>query len=54
MNKIKPNLVLIGGGGHCVSVIDIIENENRFNIIGILDSNIIENNVLGYKNHGRR
>ena len=33
MNKIKPNLVLIGGGGHCVSVIDIIENENRFNII---------------------
>ena len=49
MNKIKPNLVLIGGGGHCVSVIDIIENENEFNITGILDSNIIENNILGYK-----
>ena len=49
MNKIKPNLLLIGGWGNCFSVIDIIENENKFNIIGILDSNIIENNVLGYK-----
>ncbi len=49
MSETKPNLVLIGGGGHCVSVIDIIENENKFNILGILDSNIIENNILGYK-----
>lgn len=49
MSEIKPNLVLIGGGGHCVSVIDIIENGNKFNILGILDSDIIENNILGYK-----
>tara|TARA_B100001059_G_C17770721_1_gene548270 strand:+ start:690 stop:1277 length:588 start_codon:yes stop_codon:yes gene_type:complete len=49
MSKTKPNLVLIGGGGHCVSVIDIIENGNKFNILGILDTNIKENNVLGYK-----
>lgn len=49
MSEIKPNLVLIGGGGHCVSVIDIIENGNEFNILGILDSNITENNILGYK-----
>ena len=49
MSEIKPNLVLIGGGGHCISVIDIIENGNEFNILGILDSNIIENNILGYK-----
>ena len=49
MSEIKPNLVLIGGGGHCVSVIDVIENDNKFNILGILDSNIKENNVLGYK-----
>ena len=40
MSEIKPNLVLIGGGGHCISVIDIIENGNEFNILGILDSNI--------------
>ena len=48
MGKVKPDLVLIGGGGHCVSVIDVIENENKFNILGILDSNINEDNVLGY------
>ena len=49
MSKIKPNLVLIGGGGHCVSVIDMIENGNEYKILGILDSNIKENNILGYK-----
>ncbi len=45
----KQNLILIGGGGHCVSVIDVIEAENKFEIIGILDTgkNIGEK-VLGY------
>ena len=33
MSKIKPNIVLIGGGGHCISVIDVIENGNKFNIL---------------------
>jgi len=49
MVELKKNIVLIGGGGHCISAIDIIENENKFNILGILDSNIKENNILGYK-----
>ncbi|MDA7813055.1 NeuD/PglB/VioB family sugar acetyltransferase [Flavobacteriaceae bacterium] len=49
MVEIKKNIVLVGGGGHCISVIDIIENGNEFNILGILDSNIRENNILGYK-----
>nr|AOE12292.1 acetyltransferase [uncultured bacterium] len=49
MIKIKPNLVLIGGGGHCLSVIDVIENGNEFNILGILDSNIKENDLLGHR-----
>lgn len=31
------DLILIGGGGHCKSCIDVIEQENKFNIIGILD-----------------
>jgi sugar O-acyltransferase (sialic acid O-acetyltransferase NeuD family) len=31
------NLILIGGGGHCKSVIDVAENAG-FNIIGILDT----------------
>jgi sugar O-acyltransferase (sialic acid O-acetyltransferase NeuD family) len=32
------NLVLIGGGGHCKSCIDVIEAQNEYKITGILDS----------------
>ena len=49
MQKSKKNIILVGGGGHCISVIDIIENLGEYNILGVLDSNIRENNVLGYK-----
>jgi sugar O-acyltransferase (sialic acid O-acetyltransferase NeuD family) len=49
MLELKKNIVLIGGGGHCISVIDIIENGTDFNILGVLDSNVRENNILGYK-----
>lgn len=35
MNK-KP-IILIGGGGHCISCIDIIELEGKYKIVGILD-----------------
>ena len=45
----RKGLVLIGGGGHCVSAIDIIENGDEFEIIGILDSNKKENNILGHR-----
>ena len=30
-------LILLGGGGHCKSCIDVIEQENKYKIIGILD-----------------
>jgi len=30
-------IILIGGGGHCRSVIDVIEAENKFQIAGIID-----------------
>lgn len=30
-------ILLIGGGGHCKSVIDVIEQEGRFNIAGIIE-----------------
>lgn len=33
----KPRIILIGGGGHCKSCIDVIEAEGRFEIAGILD-----------------
>jgi sugar O-acyltransferase (sialic acid O-acetyltransferase NeuD family) len=45
----KKRLILLGGGGHCISCIDVIESESRHIIAGILD--IKENvgkNVLGY------
>ncbi|MDD2384945.1 MAG: NeuD/PglB/VioB family sugar acetyltransferase [Sulfurospirillaceae bacterium] len=46
----KEKIVLVGGGGHCRSVIDVIEQENRYDIIGIVDKKeFIGNDVLGYK-----
>lgn len=33
----KQPIILIGGGGHCKSCIDVIEQERRFAIIGIVD-----------------
>jgi sugar O-acyltransferase (sialic acid O-acetyltransferase NeuD family) len=46
----KKDILLIGGGGHCKSVIDVIEQENRFKIAGIIDKQeSIGDEVLGYK-----
>lgn len=44
----KPGLILIGGGGHCASCIDVIEQEGKFEIAGIVDNNIAEQALLGY------
>jgi sugar O-acyltransferase (sialic acid O-acetyltransferase NeuD family) len=33
----KEEIILIGGGGHCRSCIDVIETDNRFVIAGIID-----------------
>ena len=42
-------IILIGGGGHCKSVIDVIEQEGRFKIAGIVDKpELLDSNVLGY------
>jgi sugar O-acyltransferase (sialic acid O-acetyltransferase NeuD family) len=47
MNKEK--IILVGGGGHCRSVIDVIETENRYEIIGILDRvELVGQKVLSY------
>lgn len=35
----KEDIILIGGGGHCRSCIDVIETEGRFVIRGIVDAN---------------
>jgi sugar O-acyltransferase (sialic acid O-acetyltransferase NeuD family) len=45
----KEKIILIGGGGHCGACIDVIEQEGRFTIAGIVDvPEKKQNNVLGY------
>jgi sugar O-acyltransferase (sialic acid O-acetyltransferase NeuD family) len=42
-------LILIGGGGHCKSCIEVIESTQLYEIIGILEKDIEkETQVLGY------
>ena len=46
----KEKIILVGGGGHCKSCIDVIEQEEKFEIIGIVDVNDkIGEDVLNYK-----
>ncbi len=48
--KIREKIFLVGGGGHCKSCIDVIEEENRFDIKGIIDiPEKLGNEILGYK-----
>jgi sugar O-acyltransferase (sialic acid O-acetyltransferase NeuD family) len=44
------NIYLIGGGGHCKSCIDVIEQVGDFKIQGVFDiKENVGNEVLGYK-----
>jgi len=36
----KPEIVLVGGGGHCRAVIDVIEQEGKYQIAGIVDKEL--------------
>lgn len=48
MEQLKP-LILVGGGGHCKSVIDVAESAG-YNILGILDmQEEVGKSVLDYK-----
>lgn len=50
--KSKP-IVLIGGGGHCKSCIDVIESIGKYTIVGILDKKEkLGQLVLGYEING--
>jgi len=45
----KPKIILVGGGGHCKSCIDVIESENKYTIKGVLDlPSELGKEVLGY------
>jgi len=42
-------IILIGGGGHCKSVVDVIEQEGQFVIAGIVDKpELFGKKILGY------
>jgi sugar O-acyltransferase (sialic acid O-acetyltransferase NeuD family) len=46
----KPDIILLGGGGHCKSCIDVIEQQDLFRIIGILDmAELKGTSILGYE-----
>lgn len=50
----KKDLILIGGGGHCRSCIDVIEMEGRFTIRGIVDEKeILDPPLMNYPLLGR-
>ena len=46
----KEKIILIGGGGHCKSCIDVIEQEGKFQIAGIVDlPKKLHEKILGYE-----
>ncbi len=45
----KHSLILIGGGGHCHSCIDVIEQEGKYQVAGILDlPEMVGEKIMGY------
>jgi len=45
-----PEIILVGAGGHCKSVIDVIEQNNEYKIVGLIDKKEnIGKKVLGYE-----
>ena len=46
----KSKLLLVGGGGHCQSVIDVVESTQQYQIVGIVDqAHKIGEKVSGYE-----
>ncbi len=46
----RPQILLIGGGGHCRSVIDVIEQEGKYEIAGIIDKKeLAGSKILNYE-----
>jgi len=45
----KKEIILIGGGGHCKSCIDVIEAEEKFKIAGVVEVKEKSHKVSGYE-----
>ena len=41
------DIIILGAGGHAKACIDVLESENKFNIVGLVDSSSTHNEVLG-------
>ena len=49
-SKSHQHMILIGGGGHCKSCIDVIEQQGKYQIAGIVDiPEKLHQKVLGYE-----
>jgi FlaA1/EpsC-like NDP-sugar epimerase len=49
-NRMNNDLILVGGGGHCRSCIDVIELDGKYNVAGIVDQpSKLGLRVLGHK-----
>lgn len=46
MENATNKIVLIGGGGHCKVIIDILKNNKDYEIVGITDTDNVGGNVL--------
>jgi sugar O-acyltransferase (sialic acid O-acetyltransferase NeuD family) len=44
---VREKLILIGGGGHCKSCIDVVQAEGRFEIAGIVESTACQVSDIG-------
>jgi len=46
----RDKILLVGGGGHCRAVIDVIEQEAKYEIAGIIDKReLIGSKIFGYE-----
>ena len=46
----NPDIILVGGGGHCKSCIDVVEQAGTFQIVGIVDVHEkLHQKILGYE-----
>jgi sugar O-acyltransferase (sialic acid O-acetyltransferase NeuD family) len=46
----KQDIILLGGGGHCKSCIDVIEQNDLYKIVGILDKeDMVGTKILDYE-----
>ena len=46
------SILLVGGGGHCIACIDVIETEGVYDIRGIVSATVPTENLLGYPEIG--